>query len=179
MKPDEQAAILKRSLTARKANHRGKAFQGRLESIFLGYEKGGHATIRKVDPPVKVFGTGKQRSVVFIDNPWLDFHGTWTDQGGRAIAIEAKATDGDRLAMGTGGVTQDQLDSIWRWHSAGAITAVAWERGPEIRILTGPEIIDAWNAGAKSIQWRHASPVPRGIGWVEFDILAVLADRIV
>lgn len=166
-------------ISARKSNDRGKALQARLESIWLGYRKAGRARIEKIDPPVKVYGTGPRRSVVFLENPWLDYSGAWTEQGGRSLHIEAKSTDGERLSLGgSGGVTNNQVAALRKWSEAGGVAALAWGHANEIKIIPARELLDAWDAGAKSIQWRHLPAVPRGTGLVEFDLLAALAERI-
>jgi penicillin-binding protein-related factor A (putative recombinase) len=162
---------------AKRSNDAGKSFQTRLESIFLGYRKAGRADIEKIDPPLKVYGTGAKRSVVFLENPWLDYSGVWTESGGRAIHIEAKSTEGERLALGGSGVSDNQIKALRRWTNFGAVAAVAWHHGNEIKIVPAKELLDAWDAGAKSMQWRHLPAVERGMGLVEFDILAALAAR--
>ena len=162
---------------AKKSNDAGKAFQSRIESIFLGYRKASRADMEKIDPPLKVYGTAARRSVVFLENPWLDYAGTWTEQGGRALFIEAKSTEGERLGLGSSGVSDGQIKSLRRWSNAGAIAAVAWFHRDQVKIIPARELIDAWDAGAKGIQWRHLPAVPRGTGLIEFDILASLAER--
>jgi hypothetical protein len=162
---------------ANKSNSAGKGFESRLASIFLGYRKAGRADIEKIDPPLKVYGTGARRNVVFTENPWLDFGGVWTEQAGRAIFIEAKYTDGDRLALGNSGVSDNQIKALRRWTKAGALAAVAWGHDNQIKIVPARELLDAWDAGAKSMKWKYLPTVDRGLGLVEFDILAALAQR--
>ncbi len=167
----------KATLDARRRNDAGKSFQSRLESIWLGYRRSGRADIEKIDPPMKVYGTGPRRNVVFLENPWLDYGGAWTEQGGRAIYIEAKSTEGERLSLGNSGVSDSQIKALRRWTRAGAVAAVAWHHGNEIKIVPARELLDALDAGAKSIHWRHLPAAPRGLGLIEFDILTALADR--
>ncbi len=162
---------------AKKSNDAGKSFQTRLESIFDGYRLAGRADIEKIDPPLRVYGTGARRNVVFLENPWLDFGGTWTEAGGRAIYIEAKSTAGDRLALGNSGVSDSQIKALRRWTKSGAVAAVAWLHANQIKIIPARELLDAWDAGAKSMKWRHLPEVERGLGLIEFDILAALARR--
>lgn len=162
---------------AHKSNDAGKAFQARMKSIFDGYRKARRADLEKIDPPLKVYGTGAKRSVVFLENPWLDYSGTWTERAGRAIYIEAKATAGERLGLGSSGVSDSQIRNLRRWTAAGAIAAIAWEFDNQIKIVPARELLDAWDAGAKSMQWRHLPPVARGMGLIEFDILTALAER--
>lgn len=161
-----------------KSNDRGKSLQSRLESIWEGYRKAGRAKIEKVDPPVKVMGSGAKRRVIFMDNPFVDYAGAWTEQGGRSIHIEAKSTDKPRLSLGGSGVTNNQIANLRKWTAAGAVAGLAWGHGNEIKIVPARELLEAWDADAKSIQWHHIPSSPRGFGLVEIDILATLAERI-
>lgn len=163
--------------TLDKSNAAGRAGQTRIESILEQYAKQGRAKIRKIDPPLKVMGTGPRRKVIFLENPWLDYGGVWTERHNRAIQIEVKHTEDERLPLGTSGVSHNQIRAIRDWTEAGTITAVAWVRATEIRIIPGHELLMAWDAGAKSLRWRHIPPCPRGEGFVEFDILSDLAER--
>ena len=168
-----------RNAGRRQANHNGGAFQTRLELTFLGYKDQNRAHLEKVDPPIRVMGGGKNRRVIFMKNPWLDFGGVWTEQGGRALHLEAKSTTDPRLSIGSDhGVTADQVDAIRRWSAAGAACAVVWWHADQMKIITAPELLDCWNSGAKSIKWRHVPAVHRGTGLIEFDILTELAARI-
>lgn len=159
-----------------KSNDAGQGFQTRLESIFAGYRKAGIADIEKIDPPVKIMGGGKFRRVIFMENPWLDFGGTWSQQGGRAIFIEAKSTEKDRLSLGSG-VSDNQIKALRRWTKSGAVAGVAWLHSNQIKIIPAIELLSAWDAGAKSIRWQHLPAVERGLGLIEFDILGALAER--
>lgn len=177
MKPRHATRPHGSSEAAKHSNTVGQAFQSQLESTLLGYRKAGRADVEKIDPPVRIYGSGIHRRVVFLTNPWLDYSGAWTEQGGRAIHLEAKATEGERLAMGGSGVSESQLEALRRWTAAGAVAAVIWGHRDSMRVVTAREILAAWDAGAKSIQWRHLPAVARGTGLVEFDILAELANR--
>jgi penicillin-binding protein-related factor A (putative recombinase) len=159
------------------SNSLGQAFQTRLASTLSGYRRAGIADLQKIDPPVRVYGTGIGRRVVFLENPWLDYAGTWTARGGRAIHLEAKATEGERLPIGKAGVSESQLAALRRWTAAGAVAAVIWGHADEMRVVTAQALLAAWDAGAKSIQWRHLPAVHRGTGLIEFDILGEIEAR--
>lgn len=162
-----------------KANHHGKTFQTRLELTLMGYKNAGIADLEKVEQPIKVQGTRPNIRVVMLENPWLDYMGTW--KGGRMIMLEAKSTDDERLPIDvkSGGVTLGQVKAIRRWHAAGAAVAVVWWSQPHkaMKIATAQDIILALSAGARAIQWRHLPPVSRGTGLIEFDILGELHAR--
>lgn len=161
------------------SNRAGQAFQKRVELGFVALRRAGRATIEKIDPPVRVVGTGQFRRVIFLENPWLDYGGVWTEAGGRAMQIEAKSTEQPRLPVGRpGGLTAQQTANLIGWHRRGVACAVLWGHGDETRILTAEEIESAVDAGAASIRWRHVPAVPRGTGGLEFDWLAELARRI-
>jgi len=176
MTPDPRPSTTA-SRNARKSNDAGKAFQTRLELTIMGYRAAGRADLEKIDPPLKVYGTGARRNVVFLSNPWLDYAGVWSEMGGRSLHLEAKSTEGERLGLGGGGVSDNQIAAMRRWTRAGAIAAVVWHHRDAMKIIPARELLDAFDAGARGLQWRHMPAVPRGTGLIEFDILAELAAR--
>ena len=128
----------------------GSEFQKLLEAVFEGYEKRGMARLRKVEMPVKVFGPPQKRKVVFLENPWLDYAGTWTELGGRMLIIEAKSTEGQRLEIGEGGITSKQMDNLQAWHRAGAAVAIVWHCRGDVRVITAATIRAAAIMDAKA-----------------------------
>ncbi len=150
----------------------GTDFQNVLEAVFQGYLNQGIAYLEKVDPP-----TGISKGRVFLKkNPWLDYAGTWTEIGGRALILEAKSTESPTLELGEGGITGRQQEALTKWHRAGAATAIIWHHRGEVKVITGATIAAALQMGVKSFKWRHLPPTPKGQGWIIWDILAVIAS---
>ncbi len=153
----------------------GRSFQALLELIFAEYERLGTATIRKVDPPVRVMGGGKFRKVIFMANPWLDYAGTL--KGGRAIHIEAKSTEGPTLRIipegaDGGGIKHTQQATALRHASYGAAVFYLWmnQAADDLRIVT-PNMVAAQLTQRKSLRWCDAHTIPRGAGMLIYDPL--------
>lgn len=159
----------------------GTAFERQLVQIFDGYAKQRRAKIHKVDPPHKVVtrriaGRWVQQ-VILEENPWLDFAGSWAEAGGRMLVIEAKTTREPRLplrvAKGASGLSDEQWRNGIDWQRAGAMVLILWEHRGEIRATTPAMAAHAARElGRKSIRWCDAHPLPRGLGWVRFDVLS-------
>lgn len=169
-----------RATAASLATKRGKAFEETITSHCEAYRAQGRAKIHKVDPPSRVVGRGADAQVIYQENPFLDFVGTWTESGNRAIMLEAKSTAKHRLAIDTrkGGLTRDQITAMRDWARAGTVTALLWHRSDlqEIKVV-GLETIDwAVANGARSLRWADFQPCLRGQGYIRFDFLAELAD---
>lgn len=154
---------------ANKAND-GRAFQDTLVGIFGEYERRGIATIRKIDPPVRVMGGGKARRVIFMPNPWLDFAGT-TNRG-HAIIIEAKSTSEARLGINDRGIKPHQMEIALRWRGMGAIVFFLWHftdgTHEGVRLVLPSQVLAAER---KSLRWDDAFRIPRGTGFLLFDPL--------
>ena len=69
----------------------GLSFQKTIVEICKEYNRIGIAKIEKVDPPTRIIGTGYKKRIIFMENPFPDFAGTWTAYGGRSIHLEAKS----------------------------------------------------------------------------------------
>lgn len=156
----------------------GKGFEGMVETILLQYQCRGLLRVKKVDPPTRVVGSGAFRKVIFLANPFLDFAGTWTERGGRAVFFECKSTTEQRLAVGSSsGVTQDQCDALCHWQNAGAVTFVLWEVKPLGKVFFATPVMLAAaleKSGRKSITPADCEPVPQGVGHVFFDFLKLM-----
>lgn len=148
----------------------GRAAQEMVRMSASAYERQGRLMLRKIDPPCRIVGSGPARRVIFMPNPWLDFAGTWTERGGRMLILEIKSTNSERLAVGTGGITAAQCDSLLSWHQAGAACGVLWHRGDDWAYIHPVQI-----AGEKSMSWIDCEPIPRGTGMVICDFLSVLS----
>jgi len=150
-------------------NNDGRDFQAEIQRSANEYLYRGWMRLRKVDPPSRVIGGGAGRRVIFLENPWLDFAGVWTERHGRAVFIEAKSTTEPKLAVDRdGGVTEKQADAIIHWRIAGAVAFVLWRCPNGCALLTGRDIADlrrrAQNGeGTRTLHFRDVRwPVPRG-----------------
>lgn len=152
----------------------GTDFERNLELVWDAYRKRGICDVEKVDPPTR----NVSRRVIQLANPFLDYVGTWTEIGGRAIFLEAKSTQDPRLELGAGGVTSKQQAALVRWDRAGAVTGIVWHHRGEVKVITAATFKAAFSMdGVKSFKWRQIPPTPRGEGWIIWDVMASLADR--
>jgi len=155
----------------------GRAFEDALESIFECYAAAGVMRVRKVEPPTRIVGTGAQRKVIFLANPFLDFVGTWTQRKGAMLNIEAKSTSEPRLPINrAGGVSESQVRAIREWSLAGAYAVVFWEWEQGLKIITPAEISTAVNTGRASLKWGDCqNEVLPGTGFERWQIERTLA----
>lgn len=162
----------------RNASNSGKGFEELLSRIFAAYEQRRIATFEKVEQPMKIMGSGKARRVVFLKNPFLDFTGVWTAQGGRAIHVEAKSSEAPRLPIGddSSGLKDKQVTNLKRWDDSGAATGVLWLYAGDVRLIPIEHVRrqrrDAF------FPWEEAIPIPQGPGFIIYDFLALLTPRI-
>jgi penicillin-binding protein-related factor A (putative recombinase) len=155
----------------------GKAFEDQVKACLTAYSAKGLLRCCKVEPATRIVGGGFNRKVIFLHNDWADFAGVWTENGGRMVVIEAKSTSRPRLALGTGGITDTQIQSMASWHGAGAVVFALWEYRGQCRLITMPDITQALKIDkAKSLTWGPSTGqlVPIGMGYVLFDFLSVM-----
>jgi penicillin-binding protein-related factor A (putative recombinase) len=151
----------------------GRHFEKDLQTICSHYADRGTALIQKVEPPVRVIGWGPQRKVIFLENPFLDFTGVWTAEGGRAINFEAKSTSEPVLQCGEDkGFSKSQRDALVAWRDAGAVTFLLWEYQGSVRIFFQC-MIDAGLVERRSLYWENGLVVKPGTGFVFWDFLAM------
>lgn len=156
-------------------SNQGRALETEIEAIANAYEARNVMRISKVEPPVRLLGTGIRRKTIFLRNPFLDFVGSWTERGGRAIFLEAKSTTKPQLPLfQDGGITENQWAAILQWRNHGAATGVLWGYDGQIRFVPVPAMISQQQAGVKHIKWDNATPVPKGEGWVTWDFVHAL-----
>lgn len=144
----------------------GKPFEQQVANIATIYEHGGVLALEKMDPPTFIDGQGQ---IGYKRNPFVDFIGTWTERGGRSIFLEAKSTDVERLAFGTGGITQRQIDALFRWAANGAAVGVLWDCRGNVRFISRARLEKAIKLGMKSFSIEETTPVRQGIGFVLYD----------
>ncbi len=153
----------------------GRGFQKEIELTCGGYQNRCAATLRKVDPPTRLVGTGAARRVLFMANPFLDYVGTWTARHGRAIFIECKSTSTHRLPFKrSGGLTEEQLSTMKTWRLASAATALLWQFNGRVTLWIPEDLMQAEETGAKSLVFENGRHVPNGEGKVVWDFLPVL-----
>lgn len=118
----------------------GKAFEKELEKVFAEYQFRGIMRLAKVDPPTRIIGPGR---IVYLENPFLDYCGSWTKRGGRAIFIEAKSTKQDKMSVGKeSGLRSQQWEQMRHWNRAGAVVFMLWKCGDGVALFT-PEGIQS------------------------------------
>ncbi len=159
------------------ARNDGRGLQGLVDTIAAAYEERGIARLRKTDPPVRVFGPPMKRRVVFLENPWLDYAGSWTVADGRAIILEVKSTTEPKMRIipegkEGAGIEYHQLVNAEAWAAAGAAVAFLWEHAGELRIFT-PAMVRAIT-DRKSLRWCDAHKIEQGPGLIVFDFLRTL-----
>lgn len=156
----------------------GTSFEDHVEIVCDYYRAARSADITKVEPPTRTLfiGPGKTK-IIHLENPYLDFVGTWTARGGKAIHLEAKTTDTPRLPVGNkAGVDAQQLASLHRWHNAGAAVGVLWQHMGKVRFVTLTALQHALEVEERaSVAWTKAYPIPAGPDMLSFDFLPILA----
>lgn len=156
----------------------GTAFEKSIRQTCDAYYSAGIAYLEKVAPPVLVLRPpGRLPVIRLLENPFLDFVGTWTARDGKLLMIECKYTTGDTLSIGAeSGIKLKQLEACEKWERAGAATAILWRSaagGHDTRILT-PDMVRAQLTRRKSFRWCDAHAVPQGRGFILIDFLAIL-----
>lgn len=161
-------------------SNQGKSFENEIETIARHYAERQLLRVQKCEPPCRVIGWGPNRKVIFLPNPFLDFNGSWTERGGRAVHFEAKMTEKPRLDIGheSGGFTRKQFDAMEEWYCANAVTFLLWQMDGKVKFVTYEDICRLTEDGSKSIRWEDAGPdVPAGRGFIFYDFLAVMRER--
>jgi penicillin-binding protein-related factor A (putative recombinase) len=132
-----------------------------------------HISAYKIDPPVRVMGSGQHRKTIFMRNPFLDFTGSYFDPEKEEffrIDFEAKATQSPRLPINAkGGITPNQIEVIRDWLANGSNVFVLWQfkpkntpDGEKVGFIGGDSILEAVKHGEKSIRFNdhRVSNVP-------------------
>ncbi len=156
-------------------HNQGSGFEDSLARVCEVYKLKGILELEKVEPPVRVVGTGFKRKVIFMPNPFLDYVGAWRSRGGRALFLEAKSTREPKLPFGAGGLTDKQIDALERWHSAGAAVGLLWEHLGHVRFVPLMAIQAQRDSSTRHLKWGNATPVPAGMGFLFWDFEPVLA----
>ncbi len=160
------------SQAGRAARAHGEALEAALERVHDAYRAAGIADVRKVPTPVQVMGPTRRDArgrttfpATFAARASCDFEGILSD--GRAVRIEAKHREGDRLRLAD---VQPQQVAALRWaddHGALALLVVrlgadAWAV-PAWRLWTCAERswtsrhLDGYAARLCGLDWHAAS----------------------
>lgn len=146
----------------------------RFEDLFRGVADQYHhlrlLRLEKCDPPTKVMGKRPFVNIIYQENPFADWVGSWTERGGRSLIIETKSTQEDKLQLGSK-LSDKQIEWLQRWHSAGAVTGVVWEADFKVGFLPLGRIMDVVKSGRRHIKFAEADPVPQGKGFIMFDFI--------
>lgn len=149
-------------------NNDGKRFERLFKQVADEYKYRRVLRMEKCDPPTRIVGPGK---ILFLENPFADFVGSWTERGGRSILLEAKSTQDDRLPMGTGKLSDKQIEWLYRWHCAGAVVGVVWEAAFKVGFLPIGKIKQIADSGRRHLKFEDADNVPQGRGLILFDFV--------
>ncbi len=168
----------------RNQSNDGRAFQEKIQTVANQYKFKNLLALAKVDPPMRVMGSGPARRFIYLPNPFVDFVGAWTEAGGRMLCVEAKSTTEDRLPLLTsGGLSQSQYDAMREWAARGAISFLLWEwKDQGVALIELNVLIEAVEAirrkeQFKRIEWREQWKLERGIGFVHFDFRKRMIER--
>ena len=143
-----------------------------METVCAQYQSRGLMRLKKVDPPVKVLGGGAARKVIFLENPWTDYAGCWSEAGGRAVFAECKSTQEPRLTIQhSGGLTTNQLENLLLWEAAGAFCFVLWECREAVYYISMQAIRKKIMSGVRHFKPIDVAHVQQGQGFILFDFL--------
>lgn len=154
----------------------GSIFEEVLSAQHEAYLAQGRAKIEQVSPPCKVFGAPGRQRVILLENPFLDFTGSWIERSGRTLHIEAKATSEPRLGINNAtGIKPHQLNNLVAWEKAGAAVGVLWYHAGTARLLTLNQILAALADSRGSVRWEKAYALHQTTDLVFWDYLTALA----
>lgn len=154
----------------------GSTFEEILATQHEAYFAQGRAKIDKVSPPCKVFGSPGRQRVILLENPFLDFVGSWMEQKGRSIHVEAKVTSEPRLGINNAtGIKPEQLNNLQRWERTGSAVGVLWYHAGSCRLLSLNQILAARAEGRGSVRWEKAYILHQTADLVFWDYLPALA----
>lgn len=149
----------------------GREFQAKVMASADLYREKNLLRMDKVDPPVRVVGSGQFRKVLFMENHFLDFIGSWTERAGRMVAIEAKSTAVPSLGI-PARLTDRQREWLLRWHNSGAAVGVLWEwKDNGTVFLPIGQIQSVWKTGRRHIKFDECERVAQGQGFLLVDFI--------
>lgn len=105
----------------------GREFENAIEKVCQEYIRQGSLRLHKVEPPCRILGWGATTKVIWLENPFADLIGTWTERAGRTVLIECKSTKEPQLPIRTDSAMRPkQIEWLKRWHYSGAAVGVLW-----------------------------------------------------
>lgn len=160
---------------SRNARNDGHGFEAQIEAVLRCYASKQQMRVKKVSQPVKVYGPPGRQRVIHLENPFLDFLGSWTERGGRMIMFEAKSTLEPKLRLGDGGLSSTQAAELHLWDLAGAVSFLLWEHRGAVRLWHDQMI------AAQGREWRHLKfengvEVKPGLGFVLWDFRRTMLE---
>ena len=130
----------------------GRRWQETIRASAALYERDGVLALEKTDPSVRIVGGKEDRKVIFKKSRLVDFVGCHKLRGGRAIFIESKQTQEDRLPLGRpGGLTAAQVATLRDWALAGAMAALVWKSASGVWLVPYRDVLRAALAQRKSL----------------------------
>lgn len=171
--PKPESARRHRKPRTNRAND-GRAWQNEVLKIAAAYRYSGVLKMEKVDAPNKFIG----QRVIPVRNPYPDFVGCW-HRNGRMIAVEAKSTGDDRLAIDckSGGLTTNQCTLLRDWRAAGAIAGVLWRFKTRARWVDQEQVGHEVLAGERALRFDGVGvELVAGMGYVTFDFARAWND---
>jgi penicillin-binding protein-related factor A (putative recombinase) len=155
------------------ASNDGRLFETMIERTADAYFNARILRLCKVEPPVRVIGWGQNRKVIFLENPFPDWTGAWTERAGRSLMIETKSTSDPRLPMAaSGNLSENQVEWLKRWHYAGAAVGIIWEwKNNGAAFIPIGQAVDIWKSGRRHIKWEECDPIRQGTGFVLIDFV--------
>lgn len=152
----------------------GRTFEDAFQKTADAYFNARILRLCKVEPPVKVLGFNESnRRVIFLENPYPDWTGAWTERGGRSLMIETKSTcEGQLPIRQKGALSFNQIEWLKRWHHAGAAVGIVWEwmNQGAVFIPIG-QAVAIQKTGRRHIKFEECEPVLQGRGFVLFDFV--------
>lgn len=159
------------SFQAEKKND-GKWLEQLIQVSADRYEAAGVLTLKKNEPPCRIIGSGSSRKVIFLDNPWLDFSGNWTERAARHLLVEVKSNDDKTLRIQQdNGLTTRQCKALRNWIDRGSAAMVLWGHTPSriIRAVPAQAVFQAINHGRKHLKQDDGVPCGvMGVGLCDF-----------
>lgn len=155
------------------ASNDGRTFEDAFLKTADAYFNARILRLSKVEPPVRVVGWGEKRKVIFMENPFPDWTGVWTERAGRSLMIETKSTCEPKLAMKEkGSLSANQIEWLKRWHHSGSAVGVVWEwmNHGAVFIPIG-QVVGIWQSGRRHIKFEECQPIRQGRGFVLFDFV--------
>jgi hypothetical protein len=91
--------------------------------------------------------------VILLENPFLDFCGTWSEMDGQALHFECKVTKSHRLPIHVthSGISVNQASAMYAWSRAGAAAFMLWRFDLACVLVPACTVWAANQAGARSL----------------------------